>query len=321
MEANVTLDTTVPDPKIYVSEIMVVTEQNITIPEANFTDAVTEYRVFNIDYVEIGGTSQGVLTPEERPRINLRYSNFEKTFRFTVPIPEYRKTWSEGPITATVQVRPQLTIKWKISGRFDWWLRSLKRFGTWINVSASVDARGWGHAADSGEETFGPHTFGSVTLTRWSFAIGPVPVWARLRLSAHGKVRVNAHGNVSYELVGIAEGWFRTGVHWHRGSGFDTEWVNEFNAGAAVLNEVDADITVTPSASLRLALLFYDVAGPFVEGEVYTPLTLSYPPAWIESFSLKFRVNYGVTYADWLKSLLGLKDWTGEIAHWTIWTY
>jgi hypothetical protein len=35
----------------------------------------------------------------------------------------------------------------------------------------------------------------------------------------------------------------------------------------------------------------------------------------------KFRVNYGVTYAGWLKNLAGLKDWTKEIAHWTIWTF
>ncbi len=323
MEANVTLDTTSLDPKIYVSETMVVTERNITISEGNFTDAVTQYRVFNIDYIQTTGANNSAVTRSETPRINLRYSKFEKTFRFTLPIPEYRKTWERGSATATVYVRPQLSIEWRVTGRFDWWLRCLKRFGTWIRVDASIRARGWAYAEDSADKTFGPTTFGSLTLTRWSFAIGPVPVWATLRLSSHGKIRVETSGTAHIQLDGRADGWFRTGVHYHRGSGFDTTWNRGFHAHvrSPPFAMFSGDLTVTPSGSVRLSLLFYDIAGPFVEGEAYIPLTLSYPPAAIESFKLKFRVNYGLTFADWLKSLVGLKDWTGEMGHWTIWSY
>jgi hypothetical protein len=321
LAANLTLDTTSVDPKVYVSETIVVTEQTITISEGDFTDAVAVYRIFDIDYI-LGsmGNQTAAPTTVDPAGINLRYYKFEKTLRFTIPIPEYRRTWEAGPITATVHVRPQLSIAWKVSGRWDWLLRSFQRFGTWINVSAQVDARAWGMATEAGSKQFGPHTFGSITLTRWAFAIGPIPVWANLRLSAHGRIRVQAAGNVTFELRGLTWGWFKAGVHYHRGEGFDPHWSTGFDGGAVLLRHVEAELTITPAAALRLALLIYDIAGPFIEGEVYTPLVLSFPPAEIESFKLKFRVNYGLTFADWLKSLCGLKDWTREIAHWTVWT-
>jgi hypothetical protein len=93
-------------------------------------------------------------------------------------------------------------------------------------------------------------------------------------------------------------------------------------------------ITVTPMVTARLAFLFYDVAGPFVELTPYVPITISasggaagahaliieYHGTW--SIALKFKVDAGCTFAGWLEWLLGLSDksytlYDGTIHSWS----
>ncbi len=323
MEANVTLDTTSIDPKISVLERMVVTEQNITISEGDFSDAIAQYRIFNIDYTQIG---QFNCEPPMQVRgIDWQGITFVEDLWFTVPLGSYSDSWEYGSFSGGVYVNPQLTLKWRISGRFNFWLRCLKRLGTWITVWPSVKTRAWGTVAGEGSKTFGPHTIFSVDLTRFPVAIGPLPCWFTLTLSSLGKVKVQASANYSLQAEAFAGGWWKTGVHWRLDEGFDPTFDHEFIVDGDLEGSLDsANFTLTPSASLRLALLLYDIAGPFVEGELYTPITLVEDPGGgypkIQSWKINFRVNYGWTFANWVKSLLGLKDWTDEMAHWTVWT-
>jgi len=78
----------------------------------------------------------------------------------------------------------------------------------------------------------------------------------------------------------------------------------------------EAGVSIRAGLNCRLAFLFYDVSGPFIEFEPYATATAScnyVPPASPEGqweITVNLRIASGATFAGWLKDLLGLKDWS-----------
>ena len=135
-------------------------------------------------------------------------------------------------------------------------------------------------------------------------------MWADLKFTVTGEITLDAYGTISVTASATASLWFKAGVEWIRGTGWRGIW--SVGAGASKTGPTitgTASLSITPSLKNRLAFLFYSVAGPFVEAMPYVPISVTYSPrTW--SIRLKFKVIGGVTMAGWLRSLLGLGDWS-----------
>jgi hypothetical protein len=83
-----------------------------------------------------------------------------------------------------------------------------------------------------------------------------------------------------------------------------------------------ANLWIKPKATAWLAMLFYDVGGPYVSATVYAPMSITCNPReW--SINLKLCVVVGVTMAGWLKRLLKISScwaytlWHGTLGSWS----
>ncbi len=310
MQANVTLDL----QRVIVNERLIVTEQNITAPEDYLTTAFSQYKVFKIDYSLPGPLSQIV-----REKIQKSDGDWSRTWTWTISPGRYVKTWSYGSLTATVRATPTLTTKWYVGWKFKWsWSGSrLEWFKTWMKITPSIKVEASVTATASYSKTWS-HTFYTWSR-RFSFWIGPVFVWTKLKLKVTGSITVNAYGQVSISTWARAYAYFKAGVKWTRSSGWSL--IREHGWGAnrgGPTISASAYLKVTPKAKLRISFLFYDVAGPFVEGIPYAPITINIYPTRTWSIKLKFKIKAGVTFAGWLKNIIGLRDYSRTLYDWTL---
>jgi hypothetical protein len=307
---------------VTVDETMTVTEENITATEEYLADAFSHYRVFKIDYALSGLLSQSQ-TKEKIHALGRDWS-YDKTYTFTGRL--VSKSWTDGPISATIRVTPKLTISFHVAwwGHWHWLHWRLEGFESWMQVTPSIKAEATVTATASSTKTWS-YTFAHRTH-RFSFWVGCVPVWVNLKLTATGELTVRASGQVTITASATASAWLQAGVQWTHSGGWSGIWNK--GAGASITGPTisgSASLTVTPAAKCRLAFLFYDTAGPFVEAKPYVSMTVTYstdPNQRTWSIKLMFKVSAGATFADWLKKLLKLKDWSktlydSQLASWS----
>jgi hypothetical protein len=291
---------------------MVVTEENITASEEYLVHAFSEYKVFKIDYSLDGYAFAGASSG--RPSGDVGTKAWEHSWTYTIASGSYSKKWSLGGLKATVSVNPKITAEWYVGWHFRSW--QLQWFRTWMSITPSVTAYASVEATVTCSKTW------STTLLTWchrfSFWVGSVPVWANLQLTVRGQIKAIAFGKVACTASITASAWFKAGVEWIRGTGWHE--IEEHGTGASVSGPSitgEAGITVTPSATCRLAFKFYDVAGPYVECEPYAPITVKIVPrTW--SLSLKLKVIAGVAFAGWLEKALNLTSYSKQLGDWTL---
>jgi hypothetical protein len=300
MECNLTALPT----EVIVNETMVVTEHNMTASEDYLWMAFCQYKVFQIDYRLPELLSSQTASVEEP--CTLGTEDWSKTFTLTFSARVPTKTWKLGPLTTKVEVNPTLTIQWYIGWKIRWF--RLQWFETWVSVSPSVKVYAYAGVTASYSKTW--HITLATLSRRFRFSIGWFPVWANIKLTIGAGISVEAYGTVSVSVAATAYAWFKAGVKWVRGSGWSGIWDHGWGASLSGPHiTAEAGITVTPYASARLALLLYDVAGPFAEARPYAPISVTFNPrTW--SINLKFKIIAGVTMSGWLKKLLGLGDWS-----------
>jgi hypothetical protein len=296
--------------EVVINETMVVTEHNISASEDYLWTAFSQYKVSQIEYCLLGPLSNQIASFEEPCAQGTE--DWSKTFTLTFTVGTVGKTWKLGPLTARVTVTPTLTIQWYIGWSIRWF--RLQWFETWASVSPSIKAEAY-----AGVTAFYSKTW-QITLATlkktFRFSIGPIPVWATIKLTIGAGVSVQAYGTISVTATATASAWFKAGVKWVRDSGWSG--IRDYAWGASLSGPTitaEAGITVTPYANARLALLIYDVGGPFVEAIPYAPITVTFNPrTW--SIQLKFKIVAGLTMSGWLKKLLKLGDWST-----TLWDY
>jgi len=310
MEASITH---VPWERPYivvVEETVVVTEQNITATEGYLWDALSQYKVFKIDYEIIGSSSQAV----KMRGLNEPENDWSTDWEYTITL-GYSKTWIwEDKITASVRVTPSLKVQWHMEWDLSGW--DPERFNTWIKITPSIIAEAYASAKGTYTKTWS-HTFATWSH-RFSFWIGALPVWTNLKLTVTGEVTVEAHGSITLMTSVNAYAWFKGEVEWTKTSGWEGSF--EKDKGAQITEPritATGGASITPSVKLRLAFLFYDVAGPYIEGVPYAPISLNFNPnTW--SIELKFKIFAGCTFAGWIKDLLGLTDYSITLKDWTL---
>jgi len=229
------------------------------------------------------------------------------------------KTWSYGPLKATVKATPVLTAEWYVGWKKKWTWSGLKLkwFKTYIKVTPSIKVEASVTATATYSKTWS-HTFWTWSR-RFTFWVGPVPVWANLKLKVTGSVTISASGKVSVSTWAKAQAWFKGGVKWE--GGWSTIWEHGWGASySPPAVSGTASITVTPEAKCRVVFLFYDVAGPFVEAIPYAPISIKYytyqANTW--SISLKFKIVAGVTFSGWLRKIIKLSSYSRTLADWTL---
>jgi len=322
LEANVTLDTILP--RVIVTETMVVTEQNITASEAYLAEAYTQYRIFKIDYSHSSLHSNVANTGMN---ISCIYDDWAEKWSWPITPGTYRKTWEEGPLTANLRVRPELLIEWKIAWEFKWggiWDPlnfKLNKFYTWIKINPWIEAKADATIAEHSKEPLLEYPIGTQTIDRFLFFVWTIPVTAKLELMVMARLTLELDVQMWVELTGRAEAEFKVGVKWQRGEGWSLIWEPEsgYHFGAAMRGGVE--FTITPSLACRLALLIYDVAGPFIEVELAVPVTIRWGEPNFVRFRVVLRINYGFMFVDWLRSFLGLRTYIKTLEEWTLFTY
>jgi len=309
MEANVTLDL----PRVIVDEKTVVTEQAITASDEYLNVTFAHYRKFKIDYYLAGSLRQAAKAEEA----NNADGDWSKEWTWTISPGSYEKTWSYGSQTARLKATPRLDIRWYVGWHTKWW--KLRWFETWMSITPSIKVDAYASVVGVWYSKTWSNTFASWSY-RLSFWVGPVYVWANLKLTVEGSITVKVYGKISVTATTTASAWVKAGVRWEKGKGWSTIWDHGWGASKSIsVTGAAGIIRITPSAKCRIAFLFYDVAGPFVDAIPYAPITIAYTSStktW--SISLRFKIVAGVTMAGWLKKKLDLKSWETTLADWEL---
>ncbi len=301
---------------VTITETMIVTEQDITASEGYLNSTFAQYRRFSINYYSTVTTAQNAQASTLEQTICGMEEDWSKTWSKTFSPGTLSKSWSYGSLQATVRARPSITLECYIGWHFSWW--RLRWFKAWMRITPSIRVEASVSASASYSRTWS-HTFATWSH-RFSFWVGIVPVWANLKLTVTGYLTVGVSGTISVQAWVRAYCYFKAGVQWQRDSGWSGIWEHGSGSSRGITISGSASLTVTPKVKCRLVFLLYDVAGPFVEGIPYAPMTKTYVVSGTNTWSirLKFKVVAGVTMAGWLRSLLGLGSWSRTLADWTL---
>ncbi len=315
MESNLTAT----EKEIVVEEKMKVTEKDMTATEEYLKTAFSQYKVFEIEY-NLGSSSAQIESVEEPCTLG---TDWQRTFDYTIGWPmvalgiRYPLKGDPVLLGGFVMITPIAKISWYIG----WHVKNLQAqwFKTQVTVTPFIDVFGYVCA------TTDLHAIFSLTLLTidipFRFGIGWWPVWGAVRLTVGGGYDVYADGKVSVQAKVLASGNFVAGVEWKRDQGWSTTWDNNWDGYLcwALTWGGASSLWMNTWASCRLSLLFYYIAGPWVQADVF---------AWtsIENYSytidLGASVWAGVTFRGWLKRLLKLDDWSTRlwdgkwIKHW-----
>jgi len=321
MEASVSLD----GETVIINHLMVVGESDFTVTPEELFQALLNYRVFKIEYELNSGKSSLNLS---QPTSNMiRTNNFNTTdwsysWSNTISPGSYSMNFGGGTVNAGVTVTPSLTVAGHIGWESDfsvWEGFYLESFEAWMEIEASITVRITASASSSYSHTWDKSLF-EWKVARFTFMVGIVPGWADLEFSGILQLEFSARGELTFIATASASAWFRYGVEWTDDDGWDT--IQRGGVKPCTLNgpaiTAEANAVLRPSLKLRLQLLFYSAAGPFVEFEPYAECTVSFkllpPSTW--KIEVGTSINAGVTFAGTLERILGLEDYDFTIYEW-----
>ncbi|RLF13581.1 MAG: hypothetical protein DRN06_08415 [Thermoprotei archaeon] len=312
-----------------IEEEWFITEYEIELSPSNITQAFYSYKKLDAMYLikrEVAGTaSLGTARPLSARSVgwrDLEY-RFSKTWSYTLSRP-----WTiDSGATVTIRVTPSLTLSGYVGWRFHWdWFRSyLEWFKAWMRIQPSFRVE---VSLDATVDIQRSESWRLLsTGVPFSFWIDIIPVRVYLKLSVWAGVEFHAHGEIHVNAWVRLTGWLKAGVRWQRGQGWRRIWEHGVSASRGISFSGEVKLSIDPYARGRLSFLFYNVAGPFVELKPYIGIDIlpplpeyELPGAWYIDFYLK--VVAGVTFAGWLKRLLGLSDYERtlallSVAHWS----
>jgi len=296
----------VEEETVSLQQLIVVGESDFLITPEQLFDALSAFRVFKIEY-QIHSEKEWIYPQNPFFDIgqagNARETDWEFPWSHTISPGELSLNLGPAKITIT----PSLTV----SGYIGW---DFYKFEPSITVKMEASA------SASYSNTWEKQLL-NWNLARFSFTIGFVPVWANLDFSATLKLQFSAEGKITFEATTFASVWFKCGVRWTEDYGWEN--IDETGVNPCTLDgphiSAEASATLRPSFPLRLKLMFYSLAGPYVEFEPYGLGTVTFrsppdPSSW--KVRIGAAINAGVTFAGFLKTLLDLEDYDFEIYDW-----
>jgi hypothetical protein len=313
---NISSHVTVLAGMVVLDELLIVSENEITANESYLETALSNYRMFSINYTL---ASPPPLLCREPANIE---NDWSKTWTYKIAPGGFEKTLSYGPLSVTLRATPTLDVKWYMGWekKLTWSGYKLQWFESWMQITPAIRVEA--SAVISASYTYTKEYVLWTWSTRFTFWAGGVLVWANLKLTVSVGVEVNVYGQISISTWAEAHAWYKAGVRWD--GGWSPIW--QSGSGASYRSpsiSASAGASVTPYAKCRLAFLLYDVGGPFVEAVAYAPIGIQisasqtgYSGTW--TISLKLKINVGVTLAGWIKKILNLGEYSRTVADFTL---
>ncbi|MDH5375646.1 MAG: hypothetical protein OEW95_07525 [Candidatus Bathyarchaeota archaeon] len=311
---------TATEKEVVVDEKMKVTEYEMTATEEYLKTAFSQYKAFKIEY-NLGSSPAQIESVKEPCTLG---EDWERTFTYTIGYGSYTLKWpppgTTSSLTARVTLTPKIPISWYVGWHFHTF--RLQWFRTEVTVNPSIRVSAFASATAKLHETWGVNlmTFSIPFAFQYSWF---VRVWGHVKLAVTAGIDAYADGKSSVTTSVTATAGFNAGVKWIRDQGWSEIW-SRWGAGS----KTGPTITATAAAWMnawggcRLALMFYDVAGPWVQATAFAWISTSYiPPNYSWSIHLGLNEQAGVTITGWLRKILGLSGWstgvrTEWLAHW-----
>ncbi len=300
---------------VTLQQVIVVGEEPIAMEKEDLIQYISSFRVFKIDY-EMGGN---VICWHSLKTNGVNLSDWSYKWSTTISPGGYSATFGGGGAQATITFTPSMEVSGYIGWRFSWF--SLKSFTAWMKFEPSITVGIEATASMELEKTWQKQLF-TLRIARFSFWVGFIPVWANLEFTGILQLKYGIDGKVTIAATATASVWFKIGVRWTSSNGWEDLCDKGVNLcelkGPSISAEANAFLR--PSLKMRLQLMVYSLAGPFVEFEPYAEGSISVktnePSTW--KIEIGSALNAGITFAGFLKSLLDLEDYEFNIAKW-IW--
>ena len=303
---------------ITLREIIVVTKKEITASPDYLYCAASRYKIFNVEFLLPHSLSYS--SSQNPSCVDDWSADCEKSwiwpitpidFEETVPLPGGGTLSASASLTINFGLDLQCHVAWD----FDWF-QGLTLFEAWMQFSPSVSvifdasvsamySKIWTYDKLPGLDY-------SFTVWFWVF-----PIEMTLRFQAIPYISFDAFGKVEVYAGAGAGCAFTVGIRWTRSRGYEPINDLEFFLPEIIGPSVEAEASISARAGIRFrfSLLFYNIAGPFVEFEPYVAAAASCnwqppsPPEGQWEVTCGFRVVAGVTFESHIRSILGLSDW------------
>jgi len=319
VEASVSL----PDSStIVLNETLVVTMQNRTMSLDRFVES----------YGSIGFKTLRInITMPTIPYGTIRYE-----------IPDWSKSWEKKwhwtilNTKADVSLGGQnlgakinLTTNFGLSGYAGLGIKGKKLkidymwSEAWLRpeINVNIEAKAW--AGVSWSKSWQLNIYAIYVRHIIDTSIFGIPFWTDLNFTAGLRFEVNATGWAVASYTANYTGSVKAGVRWQSDTGFIKIWDPQTDTDKSKSIDIEASIVASARLIGRLELLFYSVAGPFGELELYALAQFTY----IDMYNTQWTIRVGLQARAGLTinikyKVLGKtrefhKEWTWET--WELW--
>ncbi len=299
------------------TEVTMVTSQNITMTPSSIQSALTGFENFEIDYSTPPSSTApgGVLSISPFPDFSIDWSVGINP-SFTIPTLDFGDQVCNAQnncVSEEIRTTAQATLGASLGIHLDW--NPGSSFDTYFQVDLSTNLK-----FDTQFTTAASHQF---TLARsprihittfWFFIAFLVPAWADLNVVLEADLSVGLQGTIDFSSQASLSDTFKAGLQWTNSNGWGPIISNSFSESLSA-PQVGAQIAgdFQLSFPIQVQLLLYSVAGPAVNFTPYADVTLTLastgtPPPGTWKLDLGFRIEATVAFEQHLKDLLGLGD-------------
>ena len=314
----------VSDKVLLVNETFVVVENEISSFGGNSEEEFQNYKKFEISYTLPHSTD--ILS---KNKVCESSANSDFAWSWTIPLfdTSSKKTIKEGPFTATLT----FNFKLELSGHVGWepdfpipWLNPLRNFEAWIKPQAELEILI--NASISESLNIKPLDNVQILKCEWPLTFWtPLPVYVNVVFKTTANLEVSVEGNLTINTGVKTFGWLKAGVEWNSEVGWQSIWDYEMQADY-ISPEVKIEITaeLRPSITPRIEVLFYNLAGPYLEFVFYASLkahlNITDGVSPVLELKIGLEINGGITLWDFLENF-GLEDWKWPLAKLVFWYF
>jgi hypothetical protein len=291
-------------------ETLRVTDANVTLEEYDVVENFLGYKIFHLQLLQPAPTCPS--TSEAARGVSIR-DNWDWHWSIHLWDGEFSLEWSNVRMDVYAHLALEGEVRWK----FKWFRLKYCKAWTSLQVHSTINISANGQLDQSWCKTLFEWS------SRYTVWIGPFPVVMTLEFEPVATL------SVGMQLMPGAEAWcglnltgyFKVGVAWERDEGWRMIYGSCMEAQPfdPDIRNATADVAawMRPSLQFRLGVLFYELAGPYVELEPYATIFAEYTVSpenltyWID---VGVNINAGIKFTGCLKRLLRLSDF-----HWQLW--
>jgi hypothetical protein len=322
--ASVSLD---GESIVVVDEDFFISKNSVAANPEYLVQSLSNYKVFTIrcslPYSPSGNST--IIRPAS-PNTNFQF--YEDTGWLPLPDIHWSYSYEDALGNASAYANLDLTISPQF--RFSMWMGwqfyadwhfpfiHLDKLWAHAKFETRIDVRFEANATLMYDRTWPLYKF------KISYPLPGIPGWVDVVFTIDTNLHIE--GTMSFVAKATVRGKLDAGIQWtSRGIGWERIYEPMLDGSITDFDwQLAIGISVTPSISFRLALLFYSVAGPYVEFKLFVTIeeiTVLSNDTISWHFWVGFDINAGITLQGTLRSILGLGDWEWPLYGQTIWEW